>query len=786
MAENHDWLDSDIPSPLPVLLLKSTVLFPLQVASVQIALRPNRRLLDDHADVDEIVAAGAFMDPDGSYARSNLCDTAVAARVLSRIKMDRGTTQVVLQGLRRVAINRIVRSRPYFVAEVEPTRRPGKDNTKVRNLVAQVIGLVKNLTAVDARYGEELVNVIQLNVEDGSRCADLVADMIQFGYTEKRRVVATVDVAERLTLLAELLRREIARANLARELHTKTELSLDRSQREAFLREQLEVIRLELGEFDPVELEIAELIERIEDANLPPLVTDEARREALRLRDDETRARVAIGAYVDWVLSIPWKTFTKERCDLRRAQRMLDNHYFGLGRARDRLLEFMAVRKLGGSSRKPVLGIMGPPGTGRTSLASTVAQILGLSFVRISMHGIHDEAEIRGQPRVDSAASPGRIIEALRQAGTCNPAILFDEIDRLEAGVGDPMLAVLEAIDPARSKRFFDHYLGVPFDLSKVLFIVTANVEEEIPLALFDFMHTISLPGYTEGVKMAIARERIWPRVVAEHGLSVKDVRLTNAGLRAIIRRYTREAGVHDLGLWLEAICRRVSVQVATRGKGRVSVSTRNLERYLGKPVYPEGPTEEEPEVGTAIGLAWTDTGGNILPVEALQMPGEGRTLLTGSLGEVMQESVQTALSCVRSRADELHIPAEALKGRDLHVHFPEAAIPKDGPSAGVVVATTIASLLSGRPVRRDVAMTGEISLRGWVYPVGGVREKVLAAFRAGITHVILPKGNESDLAEVPGDVMSKMHVHLVTEVSEVFRIALVKKRKPRANRRTR
>jgi ATP-dependent Lon protease len=778
MVKNHEWLDREVPPTLPVLLLKSTVLFPLQVASVQIAMKPNQRLLSEHADSDEIVAAGVFMDPDGPYKRSNLCSTAVACRVLSRIKMDRGTTQVALQGLRRVTIRKLITTRPYFKAEVEPSGRPGKDGPRVRDLITQVIGLIKNLVQVDPRYGEEMTKVAQLNVESGSRCADLVADMVHFGYAEKREVLAAIDVSERLTLLVELLGREIARAQVAKELHAKTELSLDRGQREAFLREQLVVIRDELDEFDPVELEIAKLNKRVDSGNLPPLVAEEARREVQRLRDDGTRSHGSIRAYVDWVLSMPWHEVSKDRYDLRRAKRILDNRYFGLGNARDRLMEFMAVRKLGGNSRKPLLGIMGPPGTGRTSLASTVAQILGRRFVRISMNGIHDESEIRGQRRTNSAASPGRILDALRRAETRNPVILLDEIDRLEAGVGDPMLAILEALDPARNCHFFDHYLGVPYDLSEVLFIITANVEEEMPLALFDFMHTLSLSGYTEGVKMAIARERIWPRAAEDHGLSVRDVRLTNAALRTVIRRYTREAGVHELGLQLEAICRRVSVQMATRGRHRVSVNSKNLEKYLGKPVYAEGPGDDEPEVGTAIGLAWTETGGNLLPVEALLMPGEGTTLLTGLLGEVMQESVRTALSCVRSRAEELHIPPDALTGKDLHVHFPEAAIPKDGPSAGVVVATTIASLLSGRPVRRDVAMTGEISLRGWVYPVGGTREKVLAAFRAGITQVILPRGNESDLVDVPRDVLSKMQVHFVTEVSEVFRIALVKRRK--------
>ncbi len=782
MTEMIKWLDCDVPSTVPILLLKSTVLFPLQVASVQIAMRQNLQLLEEHPDTDEIIGAGVFMDPDGGYARSNLCSTAVACRVLNRIRMARGTTQVVLQGLRRIKLSKITASRPYFKAEVECTSEPRADSPLVHELATQVIQLVKGLVEIDERYTDELVKVVQLNLENGSRCADLVADTVQFGYAEKRRMLETVDVPERLELLAELLMREIARTRVIEDVQAKTSLSIDRRQREAFLREQLKVIRSELDELDPLASEISDLTAKVESGSLPSAVAEEAHRQVQRLHDSEIRAREghSIRAYIDWVLSLPWSGRTEDRYDLRRARRILDSRYFGLENAADRLLEFLAVRKLGGDSGKPILGIMGPPGTGRTSLASTVAHILGRRFVRIPMHGIYDDAEIRGRPRTDAAARPGRILDGLREAGVRNPVILIDEINRLEPGGGGPMLALLEALDPTRNRRFHDYYLGVPFDLSDVLFIITAGFDEEIPETLSSFTHIIALSGYTEGIKMAIARERVWPQVLEEHGLSNRDVRLTNAALRTIIRRYTMEAGIRELKTQLETVCRRVAVKKATGGIRLLSVNTKNLEKYLGKPIYPEGQILGEPQVGAATGLAWTETGGNLLPIEALLMPGGGNTLLTGLLGEVMQESVTAALSYVRSRAEELGIPRDALQNKDLHVHFPEGAIPKDGPSAGIAVATAIASLLSGRPVRQDIAMTGEISLRGWILPVGGIREKVLAAFRAGIMHVLLPKGNESDLAEVPRDVLGKMHPHLVEEVSEVIKVALEKK--PKAN----
>jgi ATP-dependent Lon protease len=779
VTEANKWLEYEVPPVVPVLLLKSTVLFPLQVASVQIAMKQNLALLEDRVTTDQIIGAGVYLDPDGHYTRRNLCSTAVACRVLSLIKMGQGTTQVVLQGLRRIVVRKITASRPYFSAHVESAHEPPVDPPSVRDLVTQVMHLLDDLVEIDERYSEELIKVVQLNFEDGSRCADFIADMIQFSYVEKRRLLETVDVSARLSLLADLLRGDIARTRVAEEVQAKTTLSIDRGQREAFLREQLNVIRRELDELDPTESQINGLAKKVEAGDLPPAVAEEAMREVQRLHSSEVRAREgsSIRAYINWVLSMPWEETTEDRFNMRRTRRFIDDRYFGLGDARDRLLEFLAVRKLTGGAQQPVLGILGPPGTGRTSLARTVADILGRRFVRIPMQGIHDEREISGQPRTGVAARPGRILDGLRKAGVRNPVLLIDELDRLE--YAEPLLAIMEAVDPARNKRFVDHYLGVPFDLSQVLFIIIANIEDDIPFALWDLMHIVELSGYTERLKMAIGMERVWPQVVREHGLTDRDVRLTSAALRKIIRSYTREAGVRTMKRQLEKICRRVAVKITTRGGRRLSIGIRNVEEYLGKPPYSEQWLALVPEIGVATGLAWTEAGGALLPIEALLMPGGGKTLLTGLLGEVMQESVSAALSYVRSRAEELQIPQDALHKKDLHVHFPEGAIPKDGPSAGVAVATTIASLLSKRPVRHDVAMTGEISLRGWVLPVGGVREKVLAAYRAGIKHVILPKGNEGDLVQVPREVLRKIHVHLVGEVDEVFKLTLEKKQAP-------
>jgi ATP-dependent Lon protease len=476
---------------------------------------------------------------------------------------------------------------------------------------------------------------------------------------------------------------------------------------------------------------------------------------------------------------MPWDAVTKDRLDQRRARQILDGRYFSLGTARKRLLEYLAVWKLTGRNVPPILCIMGPSGTGRTSLARTVADILGRSFVHIPLGGIQDEGEIRGLARTEVAARPGRILEGIRRAGSRNPVILFENV----GGGSTPLPALLEAIDPTLNASFRDRYLGIPFDLSETLFIFTANVEDDVPESLTDFVYAIELSGYTEYVKLDILRDRLWPQALADHGLAGRGIRFTKAAQRRVIREYTREAGVRELKRQLGTICRRLALSASAGVAARVSIDARNLGDFLGKPVYRDDLVGRKPQVGVTTGLAWTEDGGDLLPIEALLMPGDGQIILTGLLGEVMEESVEAALSYVRSRSAELGIPDDIFSDKDLHVHFPEGAIPKDGPSAGITVATTLASLLSGRPVRHDLAMTGEISLRGRILPVGGIREKVLAAYRAKIRHVLLPKDNESDLATVPQEVLGKVRIHLVEQVSDVFRFALRPPETARARR---
>jgi ATP-dependent Lon protease len=768
---SHMKLDWNLPPNIAVLMLRSTVLFPMQVASVQIGMKQNLRLLADHSGSDVVVAAGVFVEPEGAYKVGNLSLVAMASKILSRVQMSHGTTQVVLQGLGRIELKQIESTQPYFTARADYPPDTNGDERQVEDLVGRVASLVESLVGTDKRYTDEFVRMVRFNLDDPSRCADLIADTVQFSYVEKRQALEATAVSTRLGLLARLLEHEVHRAQVAGEVRVKAEGAIDRTHRQEALREQLSVIRRELIELDPAEGQIAELAEKVRQASLPAAVAQQAQRDIQRLRkgDVDTLEETSIRAYIEWVLSLPWQDATKASINIGRARRLLNKRYLGLGAARDRLLEFLAVRNFGGTT-KPLLAIVGPPGTGKTSLARSLGAVLDRPCLRIPAGGIHEEVQIHGSRRTEVAAKPGQILDGIRETGVSNPIMIVDDIHRLDEGL---LPALLDALDPARNSHFLDHYLGVPFDLSKTLVVITANVEEEIPYALWDCVDVVTLSGYTDSDKVTIAADYVWPQVVRHHGLEGHRIRLTPAALRKIISEYTKEAGVAGLTVRLETLCRRIALALATDGVRRHSISLKNLEEYLGPPTFKQSPNGAKPLIGAATGLAWTESGGALLPVEALLMPGSGITTVTGLLGEVLRESVQAALSYVRSRADELDIPQGILNEKDLHVHFPEGAIPKDGPSAGIAVATAIASLLSGRPIPGDMAMTGEISLRGQVLGVGGIHEKVLAAYRAGVRHVILPRANESDVTEIPGDVRRKIQIHLVDNVAEVFNIAL-------------
>jgi ATP-dependent Lon protease len=582
------------------------------------------------------------------------------------------------------------------------------------------------------------------------------------------------DPIQRLRELVPLLSREIQVLELTQKIQEQARQELDKAQREFILRQQLREIQKELGETP--EAEIEELRQKIEEAGMPEEVKEVALRELDRLSKMHPAAAeyTVSRTYIDWLISLPWNKVTEDNLDIAHAKKVLDEDHYDLDDVKERLLEFLAVRKLKQDTKGPILCFVGPPGVGKTSLGQSIARALGRKFVRISLGGVRDEAEIRGHRRTYVGALPGRIIQGLRQAGTKNPVFMLDEVDKLGFDFrGDPAAALLEVLDPEQNHTFVDHYLDVPFDLSQVLFICTANITDTIPPALLDRMEVIRLPGYSHEEKLQIAKRYLVPRNLKEHGLTQDHIEFTDEALSVIIKQYTREAGVRNLSREIANICRKVARRVAEGNTEKVVVTPENVAEFLGPPKFLEEIAERRPQVGVATGLAWTPFGGSVLFVETTKMPGKGSLIITGHLGEIMKESAQAALSYVRSRSEQLGIPEDFFSKHDIHIHVPAGAIPKDGPSAGITMATALASLATGRPVRHNVAMTGEITLTGRVLPVGGIKEKVLAAKEAGITEIILPAQNEKDLVEIPEHIRNALRFHFVENMDEVLELAL-------------
>jgi ATP-dependent Lon protease len=583
------------------------------------------------------------------------------------------------------------------------------------------------------------------------------------------------DPVQRLKELVPLLSREIQVLELTQKIQEQARQELDKAQREFILRQQLREIQKELGETP--EAEIEELRQKIEEAGMPEEVKEVALRELDRLSKMHPAAAeyTVSRTYIDWLISLPWNKVTEDNLDIAHAKKVLDEDHYDLDDVKERLLEFLAVRKLKQDTKGPILCFVGPPGVGKTSLGQSIARALGRKFVRISLGGVRDEAEIRGHRRTYVGALPGRIIQGLRQAGTKNPVFMLDEVDKLGFDFrGDPAAALLEVLDPEQNHSFVDHYLDVPFDLSQVLFICTANITDTIPPALLDRMEVIRIPGYSHEEKLQIAKRYLVPRNLKEHGLTEDHVEFTDEALSVIIKQYTREAGVRNLSREIANICRKVARRVAEGNTEKVVVTPENVAEFLGPPKFLEEIAERKPQVGVATGLAWTPFGGSVLFVETTKMPGKGSLIITGHLGEIMKESAQAALSYVRSRSEQLGIPEDFFSKHDIHIHVPAGAIPKDGPSAGITMATALASLATNRPVRHDVAMTGEITLTGRILPVGGIKEKVLAAKEAGITEIILPAQNEKDLVEIPEHIRNALRFHFVENMDEVLELALL------------
>ena len=768
-----------LPTELPVLPVRDNVYFPQNIAPVLVGREKSLRAVDAalHGDKLMLLVAQREVTIDDP-TQDDLFTVGVVAELLQAIQAPDGTMRVVFRGLERARLVALTQTEPYLVARIEVVPiAEARKSRELEALLRMAIDLFEDLAAHERTIPPEVVAGINYIQQEG-RAADTIAHFAPLKFTDKQQLLETFDVKERLQLLVRLLRHELEVAELQQHIRERVEQEMSDTQREYYLREQLKIIQQELGERDERFSEVEEYRKRIAESGMPEEVAERALKEVDRLEKMPFASPEAsvIRTYLDVLLSLPWAQRTEDRVDINEAARILDEDHYGLKKVKERVLEFLAVRQLAGSLKGPILCFVGPPGVGKTSIGRSIARALGRKFVRVSLGGVRDETEIRGHRRTYIGALPGRIIQGLRQAGTRNPVFMLDEIDKLGYDFrGDPTSALLEALDPEQNERFSDHYLEVPFDLSEVMFITTANTLETIPPPLRDRMEIIPFSGYTEDEKLQIAKGYLVPRTVERHGLTPEQIEFTDEALLRIIREYTREAGVRNLEREIATVCRKVAKQVAAgEAQGKVVVTAESLPDFLGKPRYRFGTKEERDEIGVAMGLAYTEFGGDVMAVEVAVVPGEGRLLLTGHLGEVMKESAQAAMTYIRSRAQQLNIEPEFHRKYDIHIHVPEGAIPKDGPSAGITMATALASALTGRPVRRDVAMTGEITLRGRVLPVGGVKEKVIAAHRAGIYEVILPDENEPDLDNIPEHVRAQMVFHRVRHMDEVLPIALV------------
>jgi ATP-dependent Lon protease len=766
------------PATLPVLPLKDTVVFPESVTPLAIGQERSIKLVEDVVSGDRVIALVTVKDAEVEQPGwDDLYEVGTAAVIHKMIKVPDGTLRILVQGMHRIRLDQRVQDEPYLVGEFgelpdELTEAPEVEalTRNVQGLFGRVIGLVP--------YLPEELQIAAANVDDPSALCNLVASTLRLKTEEKQKLLELTDVEARLREISAILNRELEVFELGSKIQSQVQEEMEKGQREFFLRQQLKAIQDELGEGDADQAEINELRSRLEAMELPEDVRKAADRELARLEKLPSAAAEygVIRTYLDWLVTLPWGKTTADNLDLDHARQVLDEDHFDLEKVKDRILEHLAVSKLKNDLSGPILCFVGPPGVGKTSLGHSIGRALGRKFARLSVGGVRDEGEIRGHRRTYIGAMPGSIIRTLRDAESMNPVLLIDEIDKMGADFrGDPASAMLEVLDPEQNKTFRDHYLDLPFDLSKVLFICTANTLDTIPSPLLDRMDIIQLSGYTEDEKFGIAKRYLLPKQLEAHGLTEDRVKVTDNALRLIIRQYTREAGVRNVERRLADVLRKAARQIA-EGKTRAKtlrIDERRVRSWLGPRRFEGEVRKRTSDPGVATGLAFTAVGGDVLFIEATAYPGKGRLTITGQLGDVMQESAQTALSWIRAHADQLGVSPKWFQEHDVHVHVPAGAVPKDGPSAGITMATAIASLVLGQPVSEDVGMTGEITLTGQVLPIGGLREKVLAAQRAGLKRIIVPRDNEPDLAELPAETKRELEFVLVDSIDEVLAAAI-------------
>ncbi len=779
--ETQEGQPIEIPEKLPLLPIRDIVIFPYMILPLFVGRDMSIKAIDDALSGNRMILLVAQKDVNTENpGPPDLYEVGTVGMIMRMLKLPDGRVKILVQGLAKARIKEYAQLEPYFQVEIQKVEelKPAKLTLEVEALMRNVKEQVEKMSSLGKIMLPDVMVVIE-NIDDPGKLADLVASNLGLKVETAQGILEIFDPVEKLKSINEIISKELEVLTMQQKIQADARGEIDKSQREYFLREQMKAIQKELGEVDERTEEINELRKKIEEAKMPEKVHAEAEKQLKRLErmhPDAAESGV-IRTYIETLVELPWSYSSEDNLDIKAAKNVLDEDHYDLEKVKDRILEYLSVRKLKDKLKGPILCFVGPPGVGKTSLGRSIARALGREFYRMSLGGIRDEAEIRGHRRTYVGAMPGRIIQGIKTCGTNNPVFMLDEVDKVGADFrGDPSAALLEVLDPEQNFAFSDHYLGVPFDLTNVMFITTANLADPIIPALRDRMEVIHLAGYTEEEKMGIARKFLIPRQLAENGITEEDINISDAALRNLVSNYTRESGLRNLEREIGNVCRKVARQIAEGRKKAVRITPGSLHKYLGPPRFLPEEEREKDEVGVSTGLAWTETGGDILYIEATTMKGKGGVTLTGHLGEVMKESAQAALSYVRSRASELGIKEDVFGKTDIHIHVPAGAIPKDGPSAGVTMATAITSALSGRPVSKDVAMTGEVTLRGRVLPIGGLKEKTLAARRAGIKTVIIPKRNSKDLDDLPKIVKQSLKFVLAESMDGVLEAALAKK----------
>ena len=762
---------------MPLLPLRGVMVFPYMIIHLDVGREKSIAALEKAMVQDRLIMLSTQKDANTDKPEpDDIFKVGTVAEVKQLLKLPGGTIRVLVEGLYRAEIVEYISEEPYYEVEINEFNDAEEKPTDVEALTRVVVSQFENWVKLSKKIPPEtMVSVVV--VEEPGRLSDLIVSHLSLKIEDKQLLLEAIDIKERLEKLCEILAREMEILELEKKIAGRVRKQMEKTQKEYYLREQLKAIQKELGEKDDKSIEIAEYREKLEKGNYPEEIKDKIKKEISRLEKMPNMAAETsvVRTYIECLLSLPWGVYTEDNLDINHAEDILNADHFGLDKVKERILEYLSIRKLTDSIKGPILCLVGPPGVGKTSLARSIAKAVDRKFVRVSLGGVRDEAEIRGHRRTYVGAMPGRIIQGMRTAGSSNPVFLLDEIDKMNADFrGDPSAALLEVLDPEQNNTFSDHYVENAFDLSKVLWVVTANTVHNIPRPLRDRMEVINIAGYTEEEKIQIAKRYLIEKQLKEHGLNNKQVSIADNTIQKVISEYTRESGVRSLERSIANLCRKAARKIVQEDKKSIKITVQNLHTFLGSAKYHKRQAENKDQVGVSTGLAWTEVGGDVLPTEVSILKGKGNLILTGQLGDVMKESAQAGLSYIRSRVEKLGIEPDFYEKNDIHIHLPEGAIPKDGPSAGITMATAVVSALTGKKVRTDVAMTGEITLRGRVLPIGGLKEKVLAAHRLGIKTIILPKENKRDMDDIPNNIRKQLEFMLVEHMDEVLNCAMV------------